>query len=83
MQPNAAFVGLPKEFWANIRTISQEVGYTMRPKRQKGVRGQTGPIKIPPLAEIKDALESIGLTATHLVADTAKPTDLAVQRGFR
>jgi hypothetical protein len=79
MQPNAAFVGLPKEFWANIRTISQEVGYTMRPKRQKGVRGQTGPIKIPPLAEIKDALESIGLTATHLVADTAKPTDLGKQ----
>lgn len=79
MQPNAAFVGLPKEFWANIRTISQEVGYTRRPARQKGVQGQAGPIKVPTLAEIKAALESINLTATHLVAGTAKPTDLGKQ----
>jgi hypothetical protein len=76
MQPNAAFVGLPKEFWANIRTISQEVGYTVKPRRLKGVRGQTGPIKVPNLAEIKAALESINLTAAHLVARSAKATAL-------
>lgn len=76
MQPNAAFVGLPKEFWANVRTISQRVGYTVKPKRLKGVRGQAGPIKVPNLAEIKDALESMNLTATHLVARSAKATSL-------
>jgi hypothetical protein len=79
MQPNPAFVGLPKHFWANVRTISQEVGYTVRPKRQKGVRGQAGPVKVPTLAEIKAALESIQLTAAHLVGESASPTDLGKQ----
>ena len=76
MQPNPAFVGLPKEFWANIRTISQEVGYTQRRNIKKGVKGQPGPIKVPTLAEAAAGLESINLTATHLVGQDAKPTDL-------
>ncbi|MBX9790613.1 MAG: hypothetical protein K2Y37_16980 [Pirellulales bacterium] len=79
MQPNKNFVGLPKSFWANIRTISQEVGYTVRPRRQKGVKGQAGPIKVPTLAEIKAALESIDLTAMHLVAQDGHATDLGRQ----
>jgi hypothetical protein len=74
MRPNPAFVGQPKEFWANIRTISQKVGYTVRPKRQIGVKGQAGPIKVPTLAEIMDALEALNLTAGHLIAANAKPT---------
>jgi hypothetical protein len=76
MQPNRAFIGLPKAFWANVRTISQEVGYTVRAKRQTGVRNQPGPIKVPTLAEIMAALESIGLTSSHLIANSAKPTNL-------
>lgn len=76
MQPNPEFVTQPKEFWANIRTISQEVGYTERLKRQRGVTGQTGPIKVPNLAEIKAALESINLTAGHLIGVDGKPTNL-------
>jgi hypothetical protein len=79
MQPNPAFVGLPKEFWANIRTISQEVGYTQRRTPKKGVKGQPGPIKVPTLAEAAAALESINLTAKHLVGQDAKPTDLGKQ----
>lgn len=78
MQPNATFVGLPKAFWANVRTISQKVGYTVKPKRQAGVKGLVGPIKIPTLIEIKAALESINLTAQHLV-DQGRPTDLGRQ----
>lgn len=74
MRPNPAFVGLPGEFWANIRTISQRVGYTVRPKRQRGVTGQAGPIKVPSLDEIKSGLESINLTATHLVGPRSKAT---------
>jgi hypothetical protein len=70
MQPNKSFAGLPKEFWANIRTIGQEVGYTVKSA------GQAGQIKVPTLAEIKDALEAIHLTSKHLVGEDAKPTDL-------
>lgn len=79
MQPKKEFVGLPKAFWANIRTISQEVGYTVKPKREKGVRGKTGPIKVPTLREINTALGSIDLTAKHLVEDNGRATDLGKQ----
>jgi hypothetical protein len=47
-----------------------------RLKRQKGVRGQTGPIKVPTLAEQKAALESLGLRAEHLVDEHAQSTPL-------
>lgn len=76
MRPNPAFTGLNKEFWAHVRTISQEVGYTVKPKRQKGVRGQAGPIKVPTLAELQAALEAINLSAAHLIDRSARPTAL-------
>ena len=69
MQPDKEFVGLPKSFWANIRTISQKVGYTLKPKRQKGVTGQTGQIRIPSLDDIRTALTALDLTANHLVVN--------------
>ena len=74
MQPNPAFIGCSKDFWANVRTISQEVGYTVRPKRQAGVKGQPGPIKVPSLGEITASLASIGLSTKHLASRAAKPT---------
>ena len=40
------------------------------------MKGQPGPIKVPTLAEAAAALESINLTAKHLVGQDAKPTDL-------
>lgn len=79
MQPRKEFVGLPKAFWANIRTISQEIGYTVKPKRVKGVKGQAGPIRVPTLEEIKAALESINLTAKHLVKNDGGARDLGKQ----
>jgi hypothetical protein len=79
MQPKKEFVGLSKAFWANVRTISQKVGYTVKQKRVKGVKGQAGPIRVPTLPEIKAALESINLTARHLVKDRGRPTDLGKQ----
>ena len=44
MIPNKKFTNLSKDFWANIRSISQQTGYTIRGGSQ---------IKIPTLAEIK------------------------------
>lgn len=76
MIANAAFANRPKEFWAHVRLLSQEIGYVERVKRQKGVRGQIGPIKIPTLAEMKAALESLGLSADHLVDAHAQSTPL-------
>ena len=77
MQPEKKFVGLPKEFWANIRTISQGLGYVEKPKRgKKGEKGQVGRIKVPSLSDIKGCLESINLSASHLVSDKGEPTDL-------
>ena len=76
MQPDDRFVRQPKEFWANIRTVSQRVGYTVRPKRQSGVKGLTGPIQVPFPSEIRAAYESLNLTTAHLFHDGLKPTDL-------
>jgi len=54
------FLALPKEFWANVRTISQEVGYT-----QRGANA----IKVPSLESIRKEFVRLGLGTDHL-ADT-------------
>lgn len=65
MMPDDRFVGLPMQFWANVRSISQKVGYTARGK---------GQIKIPSLLQMKTALERIGLSSAHIVDENAQPT---------
>ena len=67
MKPDARFLRLPKTFWANVRTISQEVGYT--------VRGR-GVIKIPTIDEMLVALGKICLEGRHIVGVTGKPKRL-------
>jgi hypothetical protein len=57
MKPNPKFRNQPKQFWANVRTISQQVGYTQR--------GQ-GQVKIPTIKEIKDAFIRLGLKTSHI-----------------
>jgi hypothetical protein len=54
------FLAQPREFWANIRTISQEVGYTQRFEDA---------VKIPTLAEIRSAFGSLSLETSHIVSD--------------
>ncbi len=48
MKPNDTFLKLPKTFWAGVRLISQEIGYTER---------GTGRIKVPSREQIKTKLE--------------------------
>jgi hypothetical protein len=48
MKPNDTFLKLPKTFWASVRLISQEVGYTER---------GTGRIKVPSREQMKTKLE--------------------------
>ncbi len=84
MIPNPKFTGLPKDFWANIRIISQHVGYTQRIARPRIASGKStavvkkrvGPIKIPNLAEITGALEGAEIRSDHLMARAGKSTRL-------
>jgi hypothetical protein len=57
--PNARFLKQARPFWANVRTISQAVGYT--------VRGE-GQIKVPTLEEIVAAYKKLGLRYHHISA---------------
>jgi len=80
MIPNPKFKGLPKNFWANIRIISQHVGYTQRIARQpKTAQRRVGPIKIPNLAEITAALEEAEVRYDHLMDRAGKPTPLGAR----
>src|SRR4051794_1505069 len=60
MKPNKLFLKLPKRFWANVRLISQEVGYTERATKQ---------IKIPSDQEIRLKLKKIGINFDDVLAD--------------
>lgn len=57
MLADSRFKAQLKEFWANVRTISQEVGYTARGKDS---------IKIPTLDEVRNAFTKLTLTVDHI-----------------
>lgn len=57
MKPDQKFLNLPKDFWAHIRLISQEVGYTVRDQKQ---------IKKPTIKEIQEAFAKLSLDSKHL-----------------
>lgn len=58
MKADPRFLSQPKEFWANVRTISQEVGYTER---------GADSIKIPTLDAIRKEFARLGLSTGHIV----------------
>lgn len=57
MKADLRFLSQPKEFWANVRTISQEVGYTERGKDS---------IKIPSLESVRQEFSRLGLSTAHI-----------------
>ncbi|MDE3068545.1 MAG: hypothetical protein KGJ60_13505 [Verrucomicrobiota bacterium] len=65
MKPDGRFQKLPKHFWANVRTISQHLGYTVR---------AAGEIKVPTIPEIAQALQDLELNTKHVVSGDGKPT---------
>jgi hypothetical protein len=72
LKADTRFLAQPKEFWANVRTISQEVGYTER---------GADSIKIPSLNAIRKEFERLGLTTAHLAGADDTLTDFG-QRLF-
>lgn len=65
MKPDKRFLRQSKDFWANVRTISQQAGYT--------VRGE-GTIYVPSVSDMVHALGEVGLDVGHIVND-GKPTE--------
>lgn len=66
MKADPRFQAQSKEFWANVRTISQEIGYTNR---------GAGTILIPTVAQIRKAFATLSLTTDHIVDDKGQLTD--------
>ena len=73
MKPDTRFLSQSKEFWANVRTISQEVGYTERANKNKGTLSS---IKVPELKDIRLKFKKLGLSATNIVKADGTLTDL-------
>ncbi len=67
MRPDTRFLKESKSFWAYVRTISQQIGYTQR---------GTGQIKVPEIEEIVRELRKIGLDYSCLLDPNAHPTAL-------
>ena len=65
MTPNPRFLNQPKHFWANVRSISQHLGYTAR---------GTGQILVPDIGAVLKALEELNLGTAHIVNKDGKPT---------
>ena len=57
MKPNRDFLDLDKSFWAFVRTLSEEIGYTQR---------GTDEIRVPTLDELTNALEALGLDSSSV-----------------
>jgi hypothetical protein len=65
LKPDPRFLNQPKHFWANVRSISQHVGYTAR---------GTGQILVPDVGVIVKALAELDLGTTHIVDPEGRPT---------
>jgi hypothetical protein len=66
MKPDRRFINQKKDFWANVRLISQQVGYTQRGKAQ---------IKVPTLSEVQRAFNKLPLDISHLFDEKNRPTN--------
>ncbi len=70
MKPDPRFSGCREEFWANVRIVSQHLGYTER---------NEGKIKTYFLAEMVSVMTDLKLGKDHLVDPAGKPTSLAAK----
>lgn len=72
MKANKKFLNQPMYFWANIRSISQKVGYTERAKRSDPLA--KGRIKVPTITQMADVMKGLGLDHTH-ISESDTPTE--------
>lgn len=62
MTPDNRFKQKSKVFWANVRTISEAVGYTFR---------GTGRVRVPTVADVQRSFRGLGLSTQHIVRNGA------------
>lgn len=77
MKPDSRFVGQPKEFWANVRTLSEAIGYTKTLPGHtvpppylvalKAKRKRVSEIRVPTLEDMVIAFAKLGLRYDHVV----------------
>lgn len=60
MQAESKFLKQPLEFWANVKLISQKIGYTER---------KTSKIKVPTIDEIQTAFNTLGLDSSRIISN--------------
>jgi len=60
MQAESKFLKQPLEFWANVKLISQKIGYTER---------NTSKIKVPTIDEIQIAFNALGLDSSRIISN--------------
>jgi hypothetical protein len=70
MVPDERFIRQPKRFWANVRLLSQHIGYTARSKKKARTGGS---IRVPTLGEVRDAFAEMDLASDHVCTS---PTNL-------
>lgn len=70
MKADRRFQGLPPEFWANVRTISEFTGYTAR---------SSGRIRIPSLRDIARVFRRLGLDLSAIFTGDDALTPLGAQ----
>jgi len=68
MTPDNRFIGLGKDFWAHVRSISEYIGYTHR---------GTSEIRSYTIEEQCQALATLGLATDHLVNANGTPSTFA------
>jgi hypothetical protein len=68
MKPNPAFLVRKKEFWANIKTISESVGYGYSIKNPTTGKSYKV-VKIPNIDEITSSYSKLGLGLYHIIDD--------------
>jgi hypothetical protein len=66
LKADLRFLAQSQEFWANVRTISQEVGYTDR---------KTKSIKVPSLKAIRKSFSGLGLSTAHIAQEDGTVTE--------
>jgi hypothetical protein len=66
MKADKRFMKQPKNFWANVRSLSQKLGYTER---------GTGQIKVFGVKDIALGLKQLGLSSAHVINAKGEPTE--------
>lgn len=66
MKPNRKFLRQPKSFWASVRSLSQEIGYTHR-----------GELFVPNHQQMADAFTKLELDPTAIIGHSGEVTVLA------